>query len=701
MKIKTILLTAAFSALFPLTALAGEEVTVTLPDFKVTMNHTEVNSANSQYPFFVYKDITYVPMTYHDTRLLGLNSQWTAESGLTISKMLFFDSESAKEQYQPYYQEAANQRSYQATTVDFTVTVGDKAIDNQTEEYPLLLFRDVTYFPLTWRFAVNEFGWEYHFDADSGLVITPTSTQPTTTMSPSIPSGNIVITGNVVNVRANNSTDSEIIAQVKSGDVLASLRKENDWYHVILSDGRVGWIAGWLAVEQTDEQKVDQSQSTNQNNNNTVNNNSAPTVNTNTTMSPSQIDLDDSHQLNIKQIGIDSIIYLEGLEDKNYSLTKNNDHKLTIKVTDGKFKSQSYPIGQFGINSVAVSGQLVSIDFTGKITYAEKYTPETKTLQLTVKNMGNENITQNPMTNNDVNLLRMQQMTPQEAQTVLELVIGAENGARVTSSTSDKIVVEIDNNSTRRFSPVTGSIGPITRISARDMADDKAEITLELQKGAYCVLDKSGENLRIVAKNRNSAQSQGLSGKTIVLDPGHGGKDPGAIGLVLGITDREVGMGVCNTLKTLLENAGANVVMTRTDQYGFLTVGERAELSNQVEADIFVSVHANSAAPKRTPFGTQVYYYAPSGGLTLAAQKPIRLELATLVSDHISAQTGRKSGVYTQNLGVLRENNSPSILVEAGFLSNPEEEALMADQNYLDKIAQGIFNGLVAYLQVN
>ena len=85
----------------------------------------------------------------------------------------------------------------------------------------------------------------------------------------------------------------------------------------------------------------------------------------------------------------------------------------------------------------------------------------------------------------------------------------------------------------------------------------------------------------------------------------------------------------------------------------------------------------------------------------MAEQKQIRLELATLVSDHISAQTGRKSGVYTQNLGVLRENNSPSILVEAGFLSNPEEEALMADQNYLDKIAQGIFNGLVAYLQVN
>lgn len=159
-------------------------------------------------------------------------------------------------------------------------------------------------------------------------------------------------------------------------------------------------------------------------------------------------------------------------------------------------------------------------------------------------------------------------------------------------------------------------------------------------------------------------------------------------------------MGICNSLKPLLEAQGATVIMTRQDQYGFLTVSERAELSNDVDADIFVSVHANSAAPKTGPYGTQVYYYAPNDWLTITAQKPIRIELAQKVSDAISAQTGRKSGIYTSNLGVLRGNKAPSILVEAGFLSNREEEALMSDQAYLDKIALGIFNGLVDYLNI-
>lgn len=170
--------------------------------------------------------------------------------------------------------------------------------------------------------------------------------------------------------------------------------------------------------------------------------------------------------------------------------------------------------------------------------------------------------------------------------------------------------------------------------------------------------------------------------------------------MVLGVSDAEVGLNVCNALKPMLEAAGAKVIMTRSDANGFLSVGERAQLSNSVNADLFVSVHANSAKPNTQPYGTQVYYYAPSNDLTLAAQKPIRVELARAVSDNIKGQTGRKSDIYTKNLGVLRENDSPCILVETGFLSNAEEEALLADSNYINKMATGIYQGIVQYYNV-
>lgn len=137
---------------------AAADVTVTLPAFSVTLNGVTMEQSKSQYPMLVYKDITYVPMTWADTRLLGLESNWTQQSGLVIQKAdTVQDAATAKKNYQPYKVSSANKNSYQATTASGKITVNGKTITNSSEEYPLLLFRDVTYFPLTWRFAVNEF----------------------------------------------------------------------------------------------------------------------------------------------------------------------------------------------------------------------------------------------------------------------------------------------------------------------------------------------------------------------------------------------------------------------------------------------------------------------------------------------------------------------------------------------------------------
>ena len=105
-------------------------------------------------------------MTYTDSRALGLTSDWTEENGLVIEK-------TGTEPYAPSFEQGAlpNEMNQTASIVEGKVTVNGKEIDNASEEYPLLLFRNITYFPLTWHFAVEEFGWDYNYTAENGLII--------------------------------------------------------------------------------------------------------------------------------------------------------------------------------------------------------------------------------------------------------------------------------------------------------------------------------------------------------------------------------------------------------------------------------------------------------------------------------------------------------------------------------------------------
>jgi hypothetical protein len=145
---------------------AQQGVRVTLPSFKVTLNGQEVDNSHREFPLLVYKDITYVPMTWQDSRMLGLETEWTEQSGLVIEEAKVTAS------YDGYARTTANGKAYTASIASFPVTVNGKAISNWKEDYPLLSFRDMTYFPLTWRFAHDEFGWAYSWDSKQGLTIT-------------------------------------------------------------------------------------------------------------------------------------------------------------------------------------------------------------------------------------------------------------------------------------------------------------------------------------------------------------------------------------------------------------------------------------------------------------------------------------------------------------------------------------------------
>lgn len=216
---------------------------------------------------------------------------------------------------------------------------------------------------------------------------------------------------------------------------------------------------------------------------------------------------------------------------------------------------------------------------------------------------------------------------------------------------------------------------------------------------------------------------------TIVIDAGHGGKDPGAIGRG-GTAEKHITLKVGLLLRDLIsKRLGTQVVMTR-DHDVFVELEDRAKMANRREADLFISIHVNSH-PQRSTKGLEVYHFGEASdprALAVAAREngtPIEstgvgwqylvadllttkkmeesLELAwstkqALVTQMTTHYDVTDHGVKTGPFYVLRFTAMPSILAEIAFISNPAEERLMQTNPFLVRIAEGIFEGIKAFI---
>lgn len=191
----------------------------------------------------------------------------------------------------------------------------------------------------------------------------------------------------------------------------------------------------------------------------------------------------------------------------------------------------------------------------------------------------------------------------------------------------------------------------------------------------------------------DSVKTGGLAGKVIVIDPGHGGGNPGAVGPG-SVTESSVNLAVALKVKKLLENGGAKVVMTRsTDRYVAAPgsslgqeLQERLDIANANKADIFVSLHSNSNENASIQ-GAMTFYHANSA-------KP----LADSIQNSLIKSTGAvNKGVESATFYVLRNASMPSVLVEMGFLTNPQEEQKLNSASYQEKIALGVYQGIANY----
>lgn len=197
-----------------------------------------------------------------------------------------------------------------------------------------------------------------------------------------------------------------------------------------------------------------------------------------------------------------------------------------------------------------------------------------------------------------------------------------------------------------------------------------------------------------------SSAAPGIGGKRIVLDPGHGGSDTGAIGPT-GVTEKSIALRIAKRLKALLEAEGAEVILTRTEDTEVSPkkakatdveeLQARCDIANQNSADIFLSIHLDAFSGPEA-HGTTGYYYemgsADSTRLADCVKRGVLRRLGTL-------DRGTKPCAFY----VCRHTDMPAMLLETAFVSNPREEQMMNSEEGVENAAQGIAAGIAEYFQ--
>lgn len=207
-----------------------------------------------------------------------------------------------------------------------------------------------------------------------------------------------------------------------------------------------------------------------------------------------------------------------------------------------------------------------------------------------------------------------------------------------------------------------------------------------------------------IKNNRDIIETVSLpvSGKTIVLDAGHGYPDEGAES-ANGITEQKINLIITKKVQSLLEQSGCNVVLTRSDENGIYdleskTIREkkvsdiknRVKIGNESSADAFISIHLNKI-PQSQYYGWQAFF-KPNNEESENLAKSLQEELNTSIQRENKREALKITGKY-----IIEHVEIPIAIIECGFLSNPEEEQLLQQNEYQNRLAWGIYNGIMDY----
>ena len=203
-------------------------------------------------------------------------------------------------------------------------------------------------------------------------------------------------------------------------------------------------------------------------------------------------------------------------------------------------------------------------------------------------------------------------------------------------------------------------------------------------------------------KNVVSTMAVPVTNKVIIIDAGHGGEDGGAVSDE-GISEANLNLAIALKLQNLLEQSGATVILTRSDENAIYDVDKktlrekkvsdiknRVKIGNSSSADIFISIHLNKI-PQSQYYGWQTFFKNGSED---------GKRLATGIQDNLNEaiqKENKREPLKISNVYIIKHVEIPTAIVECGFLSNEEEEKQLQDNEYQNKLAWGIYNGIMDY----
>lgn len=261
-------------------------------------------------------------------------------------------------------------------------------------------------------------------------------------------------------------------------------------------------------------------------------------------------------------------------------------------------------------------------------------------------------------------------------------------GAISATQRVDGQSVTIDTNATE----VARVLRAVQGLTALDVVKqgNGHQIQFTVEDGYEALMTNATGELSITVKPiSEKGTGTGIKGQRIVIDAGHGDHDPGAVSN--GVREKDIVLDVALRVETLLKNAGADVLMTRSND-SFLSLEERTKFANNNQADAFVSIHAN-AATNTSANGTETYWDKTNA----AAESE---ELAKSIQEKLIEKLGTNDrGVRQSGFYVIKNTKMPSVLVELGFVTNPEEAKKLADNTFRQKAAEAIYEGIVEFYQ--
>ena len=185
-----------------------------------------------------------------------------------------------------------------------------------------------------------------------------------------------------------------------------------------------------------------------------------------------------------------------------------------------------------------------------------------------------------------------------------------------------------------------------------------------------------------------AAELKPLSGRLIVVDPGHGGEDRGVCYFPQDLIEKEINLDVARRLVARLQAEGARVILTREED-AFISLDERAAAANEAGADLFLSVHTNRIPGHPECYGAQTFYH-PSSGEGKRLAELVQEELLKIDSENYRSAL---PGDYR----VLRLSRMPGAIVEIGFLTNERDRGLVATEAYRERVAAAVVRGVIRF----